>query len=202
MHKIAVLVSGGGTNLQAIIDEVELGNIPCKIECVISDRQGAYGIERAKKHGIDTYIVDRKIHKGNVSDEILKIVDGKVDTIVLAGFLSIIKGDMISKFKNRIINIHPSLLPLFGGKGMYGIKVHEAAIEQGVRKSGCTVHLVDEGTDTGAIILQRAVEVNEWDSPEDLQQKVLKEEYKALPQVVKWMAEEKVLVDGRSVVIK
>lgn len=149
MFKIAVLVSGGGSNLQSIIDKIEEGYIKnCKIEMVIGDRPNIYGIERAEKKGIKTLTLDRKIYKNNLSNKISECLYGKVDLIVLAGWLSILNGDLINKFENRIINIHPSLIPSFCGDGMYGIKVHQKALEYGVKVSGCTVHFVDEDTDS------------------------------------------------------
>lgn len=202
MFKIAVLVSGGGTNLQSIIDSVNNGYLgKCSIELVISDRSGVYALERAKQHNIDTCVIDRKIYKGTVSDEILKIVYGKVDLIVCAGWLSILKGDLISKLENRIINIHPSLIPAFCGDGMYGIKVHEKAIEYGVKVSGCTVHFVDSGTDSGPIIIQKTVPVYAEDSAEILQKRVLEQEHIALSEAIKFISEGKVKVKGRKVFI-
>lgn len=190
MYKIAVLVSGGGTNLQAVIDSIENGFLDnCSIECVISDNPKAYGIERAKNKDIKTYILDKKVYKDKLCDEILSILEDKVDLIVLAGWLSILKGNLLDKFKNRIINIHPSLIPSFCGKGMYGIKVHEKALEYGVKISGCTVHFVDEGTDTGSIIIQKAVEIKEDDTAESLQKRVLVEEHKALSEAIKLLAQ-------------
>lgn len=200
MFKIAVLISGGGTDLQSIIDAIENKEIVgAEIAAVISDKKGAFGIERAEKHGIKTYVFDRKEYKGKVSDEVLNLLRGKVDLIVLAGFLSIINGDLLHEFKDKIINIHPSLIPSFCGNGMYGLKVHEKAIEYGVRISGCTVHFVDEGTDTGAIILQKAVEVLDDDTAETLQKRILVEEHKLLPRAVKLLVEGKVKKAGRRV---
>lgn len=203
MFKIAVLISGGGTDLQSIIDAIENKEIVgAEIAAVISDKKGAFGIERAKKHGIKTYVFDRKEYKGRVSDEVLNLLRGKVDLIVLAGFLSILNGDLLHEFKDKIINIHPSLIPSFCGNGMYGLKVHEKAIEYGVKISGCTVHFVDEGTDTGAIILQKAVEVLDEDTAETLQKRVLVEEHKLLPMAVKLIAEGKINKVGRHVSLK
>jgi phosphoribosylglycinamide formyltransferase-1 len=203
MFKIAVLISGGGTDLQSIIDAIENNEIVgAKIEAVISDKKGAFGIERAEKHGIKTYVFDRKEYKGRVSDEVLNLLRGKVDLIVLAGFLSILNGDLLHEFKDKIINIHPSLIPSFCGNGMYGLKVHEEAIEYGVKISGCTVHFVDEGTDTGAIILQKAVDVLDDDTAETLQKRILVEEHKLLPKAVKLLAEGKVEKTGRRVILK
>ncbi|MCX7885599.1 MAG: phosphoribosylglycinamide formyltransferase [Caloramator sp.] len=200
MLKIAVLISGGGSNLQSIIDAVENKEILCSIECVISDRE-AFGIKWAKEHKIKTFILDRKIYGDTLSDEILKIVEGRVDLIVLAGYLSILKGDILKKFKNRIINIHPSLIPSFCGPNMYGIKVHEAAIEYGVKVSGCTVHFVDEGTDTGPIILQRTVEVYPNDDAKTLQQRILTQEHRAIIDAIDLISKGLVKIDGRRVII-
>ncbi len=203
MLNIAVLVSGGGTNLQSIIDSIEDGYLKdVKIKYVISDKEGAYGIERAKSHNIKTTAFDRKIYKREISNKIYEVLKDEVDLIVLAGYLSIIDSPLIEGFKDRIINIHPSLIPSFCGKGMYGLKVHEAAIKYGVKVSGCTVHFVDEDTDTGAIILQNVVKVNGEDTPEELQKRILVEEHKALPLAIKLISENKVIVENRKVVIK
>lgn len=199
MFKLAVLVSGGGSNLQAIIDSIKDGKLNCKIEMVISDREGAYGLERARINNIPAYLVDRKIYGSETSDKIYELLNGKVDLIVLAGFLSILKGDLIAEFKNRIINIHPSLIPAFCGNGMHGMNVHRSAIEYGVKFSGCTVHFVDEGTDTGPIILQKVVPVYDEDTPEILQKRILVEEHKALPEAIGMMAEGKIKVNDRKV---
>lgn len=200
MLKIAVLISGGGSNLQSIINNIKKGYMDCSIEYVISDREGAYGIERAKKAGITSIVFDKKTF-GNISDNIYQIISGRVDYIVLAGFLSILNGDLIREFKNRIINIHPSLIPSFCGPGMYGINVHKKALEYGVKVSGCTVHFVDEGTDTGPIILQKAVQVFDGDTPESLQSRVLEQEHTALSEAIKLIAENRIKIDGRKVCI-
>ncbi|SHH12188.1 phosphoribosylglycinamide formyltransferase [Clostridium grantii] len=197
MFKIAVLVSGGGSNLQSIIDSIENGYLNCCVEYVISDKKGIYALERAEKHNIKNMALDKKELGANLSDEILKIIDGKVDLIVLAGYLSILKGELLNKFKNKIINIHPALIPSFCGAGMYGIKVHQKAIEYGVKIAGCTVHFVDEGTDTGIIILQKAVEVKDSDNAEELQQRVLVQEHIALPEAIKLISENRILIEGR-----
>jgi phosphoribosylglycinamide formyltransferase 1 len=201
LFKIAVLISGSGSDLQSIMDGIESGHIKASIEMVISDRKDAYGIERAKSRGINTYVFDRSVYGKNVSSEVLKLIDGEVDLVVLAGFLSILQDDIIRKFKDRIINIHPSLIPAFCGKGMYGMKVHESAIEYGVKVSGCTVHFVDEGTDSGAIICQKVVPVYPGDTAKALQQRILVEEHKVLPEVVKLISEGRVRVEGRKVFI-
>lgn len=199
MFKIAVLVSGSGSNLQSIIDSINSGKLSCEIEMVISDREGAYGLERAKQNNIKSYVVDRKLYKASLSDEILKLVKGRVDLIVLAGFLSILKGEIMEEFKNRIINIHPSLIPSFCGNGMHGINVHRSAIEYGVKFSGCTVHFVDEGTDTGPIILQRVVPVYDDDTPESLQKRILIEEHIALPMAIDIISRGNIKINGRKV---
>lgn len=198
MFKIAVLVSGGGTNLQSIIDAVENGDLDCKIEMVISSKEGAFGIERAKKHGILTHVISRKEFGANQSDKILELVDGKVDLIVLAGYLSILEGKILDKFSNKIINIHPSLIPSFCGASMYGLKVHEAAIKKGVRYSGCTVHFVNNEVDGGAIILQEAVPVYFEDDAETLQKRILVKEHLLLPKAIKLISQNKVnIIENR-----
>lgn len=203
MYKIAVLISGGGTNLQSIIDKVKSGYLDCKIEIVISDNEKAYGIERAKENDIYAVALEKKQYGDKLSDEILKVSEEKnIDLIVTAGFLSILKGNLLRKFKNRIINIHPSLIPSFCGKGMYGLNVHKSAIEYGVKVSGCTVHFVDEGTDTGPIIIQKSVPVFAEDTAEALQKRVLEKEHEALPEAIKLIAEDKVRVHERKVIIE
>ena len=199
MFKIAVLVSGGGTNLQSIIDAVKVGELDCKIEMVISSKSYVYALERAKEAGIDTYVVSKKEYGENQSNRILELTEGKVDLIVLAGYLSILDGEILDKFKNRIINIHPSLIPSFCGPKMYGLHVHEAAIKKGVKVSGCTVHFVNNEVDGGAIILQEAVPVYFEDSAEDLQKRILVKEHMLLPKAIKLISEGKVnVIDGRS----
>lgn len=184
MFKIGVLVSGGGSNLQSIIDKSKSGELQCKVEVVIGDRE-CYGVERAKEAGIDGYTLDRKVLKKELCREIDKIVSERgIDLIVLAGFLSIIDEEFVNKWKGRIINIHPSLLPKFGGPGMYGIRVHEAVLKARETESGCTVHYVDTGVDSGEIIAQKRVKVLEGDTPEILQQRVLVKEHKLLPESI------------------
>lgn len=200
MYKIAVLTSGSGSNLQAIIDNISSGYLNCSIEAVIADRQGCYSIDRANNNNIKTHILDRKILGESLSEEILDLLVGKVDLIVLAGFLSILKGEILREFRHRIINIHPSLIPAFCGNGMHGINVHKSAIEYGVKFSGCTVHFVDEGCDTGPIILQRVVEVLDDDTPESLQKRILIEEHKALPMAIKYLESGNIRVEGRRVI--
>lgn len=203
MFKIAVLASGGGSNLQSIIDSIKNGYLKdvC-IEYVVTDKEDAFALKRAEAFNIKTMTFNRAKFKDDLSDKIYEVLKDKVDLIVLAGFLSIIRGKIVEEFKDRIINIHPSLIPSFCGKGMYGLKVHQAAIEYGVKVSGCTVHFIDEGTDTGAIILQKTVEVHSGDTSESLQKRILVEEHSALPEVIKLISEGKVKVHGRKVTIK
>jgi len=203
LFKIAVLASGGGSNLQSIIDSIDNGYLKdVSIEYVITDREDAFALKRAEAFNIKTMTFNRAQFKDDLSGKIYEVLKDKVDLIVLAGFLSIIKGKIVEEFKNRIINIHPSLIPSFCGKGMYGLKVHQAAIEYGVKVSGCTVHFIDEGTDTGAIILQKVVEVHSDDTSESLQKRILVEEHSALPEVIKLISDGKVQVNGRKVIIK
>jgi phosphoribosylglycinamide formyltransferase 1 len=200
--RLAVLISGGGSNLQSIIDSIKNNELQCSIEYVISDRAAAFGLERAWANGIKCCILDRKEFGSELSDTILKRVEGKVDLIVMAGFLSILKGELLKMYKNKIINIHPSLLPCFCGNGMYGIKVHKNVIASGVKLSGCSVHFVDEGTDSGPIILQKAVPVYFEDTPETLQERILIEEHKLLPQAIQLISQDKVQVVGSKVKIR
>lgn len=193
MLNVLVLVSGGGTNLQAIIDAVEAGEITnTKITGVISNNKNAYALERAKKHGIKNLCISPKQFgtREEFNQKFLETVEGmKPDLIVLAGFLVVIPPEMIQKYRNRIINIHPSLIPAFCGTGFYGLRVHEAALSRGVKVTGATVHFVDEGTDTGPIILQKAVEVRPDDTPEVLQRRVMEQaEWKILPRAVDLIA--------------
>ena len=192
MFKIAVLASVGGTDFQSIIDALENKELNIKIEMLIASKDNIYAIERAKKHGIETHVVTRKEYKEESSDKILELVKDKVDLIVLAGFLSILDGKILDEFENRIINIHPSLIPSFCGPGMYGLKVHEAAIEYGVKYSGCTVHYVNSKVDGGAILLQEAVPVYFEDNAETLQKRILEKEHILLPKAIKLISEGKV----------
>ena len=207
MLNVVVLVSGGGTNLQAIIDAVENGTITnTKIAGVISNNKNAYAHERAKKHGIANCCISPKdyANRATFNQKFLEKMDElNPDLIVLAGFLVVIPPEMIEKYRNRIINIHPSLIPSFCGTGYYGLKVHEAALARGVKVVGATVHFVDEGTDTGPIILQKAVEVEEGDTPEVLQRRVMERaEWKILPKAIDLIANGKVKVeDGRTHII-
>ena len=196
MLRIAVLVSGGGSNLQAIIDGVKDGSLDCEIKYVIADSEKAYGLERARINGIEAISFDRKEYKREISNKILELIKNKVDLIVLAGYLSILDGEILKEFRNRIINIHPSLIPSFCGGGMYGIKVHEAAIKKGVKYSGCTVHFVNEEVDGGEILLQKVVPVLEEDTPKDLQERILIEEHRILPEAIKLISEGKVKIEN------
>lgn len=203
--RIGVLISGGGTNLQALIDNIEKGFINGEIVVVISDKKGAYGIERAKKHGIRAIEIDKR--EFDAKDAFMKAIikeleNNDVELVVLAGFLSILSQDFIDRYRNRIMNIHPSLIPAFCGKGYYGQRVHKAVLEYGAKVSGATVHFVDEGADTGPIILQEAVKVEDDDTPESLAARVLNVEHKLLPQAVKLYCEGRLIVEGRKVRIR
>ena len=203
MFRIAVMVSGGGTNLQAIIDAISSGKITdTEIGVVISNNADAYALTRAKNAGIPAVCVSRKEipDRAAYNQTLIKAVDdANVDLVVLAGFLVVIPEEMIRKYRNRIINIHPSLIPSFCGTGYYGLKVHEGALARGVKVSGATVHFVDEGTDTGPIIMQKAVEVKDDDTPEVLQRRIMEEaEWVLLPQAIDLIAHQKVeVVDGK-----
>jgi phosphoribosylglycinamide formyltransferase-1 len=192
------LVSGGGTDLQSVIDAVESNYMNVKIEMVIGSRDNIYALERAKKHNIDTFVVNRREYGEESSNKILELTKGKVDLIVLAGFLAILDGEILKEFDNRIINIHPSLIPSFCGPGMYGLKVHEAVIKSGVRFSGCTVHFVNSEVDGGAILLQEVVPVYFEDDAETLQKRILEKEHEILPKAIKLISENKIrVIDGR-----
>ena len=186
MLNIAVLVSGSGSNLQAIIDEMEKGEINGKIVTVVSNKEGVYAIERAKNHNIPNKVIISKGNDNFCDELLLHLRENKVDLIVLAGFLYILKGDILKEYSDRIINVHPSLIPSFCGDGFYGLKVHEEALNYGVKVTGATVHYVNEITDGGKIILQKSVDIKEGDTPEILQRRVMEEaEWKILPQAVK-----------------
>lgn len=206
MLKIAVLVSGGGTNLQAIMDAIETGTISnTKIEVVISNNKNAYALERARQKEIEALCISPKDYESRMefNREFLQKLDKyEVDLVVLAGFLVVIPEEMIAKYRNRIINIHPSLIPSFCGTGYYGLKVHEAVLNRGVKITGATVHFVDEGTDTGPIILQKAVAVESEDTPEVLQRRVMEQaEWKILPEAINLIANGKVSVENGHVKI-
>lgn len=183
MYKLAVLVSGGGTNLQAIIDAVDTKNLNCQIVAVIADRE-CFGLERGKLAQIPTFLVNRKEYSHQLSQEIDKLLPEDCDLIVLAGFLSILNHDFIAKWNNKIINIHPSLLPKHGGAGMWGLKVHQAVIDSGDSESGCSVHYVDGGIDSGGVIAQSRLQLSLDDTAESLQKKVIQLEHKLLVDVI------------------
>lgn len=190
MKRIGVLISGGGTNLQALIDKQGTVIKSGKIVCVCSNSAGAYGLERAKKAGIPTKVIRKNADCGGDIDEFSRQIchymkEMQVDIIVLAGFMAIFGGELLKEYSGRIINIHPSLIPSFCGKGMYGLKVHEAALSYGVKVTGATVHLVNEIVDGGKILMQKAVEVQDGDTPEILQRRVMEQaEWIILPQAV------------------
>ncbi len=205
--RVLVCVSGGGTNLQAIIDAKEAGKLEnAELVRVISNKAGAYALERAEKAGVEGVCVAPKDFPDRAAfhKAFLDAVDeAKPDLIVLAGFLVVLPEEMISRYRNRIINIHPSLIPSFCGTGFYGLKVHEAALSRGVKVTGATVHFVDEGTDTGPIILQKPVMVEEGDTPEILQRRVMEEaEWLLLPRVIELIAEGRVSMDEGKVLIR
>lgn len=201
---IGVLVSGSGSNLQAVIDAIEAGEINARIAVVISDKEGVFALQRAKNHGIKGICIARK-GKSNktLNDEILCVLEEHgVDMVVLAGFLSILNERFVKRYTNAIINIHPSLIPSFCGPGYYGHKVHQAAIDCGVKLSGATVHFVDEGTDTGPIVMQDCVNVYADDDADTLAARVLKVEHKILPKAIALFTQGKIKVDGRKVFIE
>ena len=206
MLRVGVMVSGGGTNLQAILDAIDSGKITnAKVEVVISNNPGAYALERARDHGIEAVCISPKSFesRADFNEAFLKKTDEyDLDLIVLAGFLVVIPEMMIRKYRNRIINIHPSLIPSFCGTGYYGLKVHEGVLNRGVKVTGATCHFVDEGTDTGPIILQKAVEVKNGDTPKILQQRVMEEaEWIIMPKAIDLIANGKVkVVDGKAIV--
>lgn len=207
MKNIVVLVSGGGTNLQALIDASERGEIENgRISCVVSSNPNAYAIERAKKHNIDYAVIRRKDYESLDSyDEALiaLLLEKKADLVVLAGFMTILGDKVIKQFENRMINIHPSLIPSFCGAGFYGLKVHEAALARGVKVTGATVHFVNEICDGGPIILQKAVEISNDDTAETLQRKVMEQaEWKILPKAVSLFCSEKISMQGGRTIIK
>ncbi len=201
MLNIAVFVSGGGTNLQALIDAENRGEIKNgKITFVLASNENAYALERAKKAGIETAVVSRKSFetKQDYDKSVLEVLDGKnIDLIVLAGFLSILGSDLIKKYENKIINVHPSLIPMFCGDGFYGKKVHTAVLNSGVKVTGATVHFVNEITDGGAIILQKAVPVEQGDDEDILQYRVMRSaEWEILPKAVSLFCQGKIKING------
>ena len=201
MLKLLVCVSGGGTNLQAILDAVDAGKITnARVEAVISNNAGAYALERAKAKGIPAYCISPKQYENREAFNralTQKALELSPDLIVLAGFLVAVPEEMIRAFENRIINIHPSLIPSFCGVGYYGLHVHEAALLRGVKVTGATVHFVDCGMDTGPILLQKAVEIRQGDTPESLQRRVMEEAaWQILPRAIDLIANGRVAIEG------
>ncbi|MDD6621010.1 MAG: phosphoribosylglycinamide formyltransferase [Eubacteriales bacterium] len=203
MMNIAVLVSGGGTNLQALIDAEKRGDIKNgKITCVISSNPNAYALERAKQNGIKTRVLVRKdyddVHKYS-ADMRDALLEEKADLVVYAGFMTILDEQVVKAFPNKMMNVHPALIPSFCGKGFYGLHVHEAVLESGVKLTGATVHFVTEECDGGPIILQRAAEVKAGDTPETLQKRVMEEcEWKILPQAVSLFCQGRIKINGKT----
>lgn len=195
MLNIGVLISGGGTNLQAIIDECEAGKINGNVKIVISNKEDAFGLERARKHNIEA--VFQKDEKKII--ETLK--ENNIDLVVLAGYLKIISPNFVNEFRNKMINIHPSLIPAFCGKGYYGQKVHQGVLDYGAKVTGATVHFVDEGADTGAIIMQDTVAVLDNDDASSLAKRVLEVEHRILKESIKMFCENKLSIQGRRVFI-
>lgn len=204
--KIAVLVSGGGTNLQALIDAEARGELGCgKITLVVASKPGVYALERAKNHGIKSLVLARRDYE-SIADYSRALADAlteeQADLVVLAGFLTIIDEQVYERFPNKILNVHPALIPSFCGKGYYGLHVHEAALEKGVKVSGATVHIVTPECDAGPIVLQKAVEVREDDTPETLQRRIMEEaEWQILPRAVRLFCDGRITVDGNKVKI-
>ena len=200
MLKVAVLVSDSGSNLQSILD---YGQASFKVEMVIGSKEGIYALERAKNKNIPTYVVSKEEYGSEISNKILELTKNRVDLIVLAGYLSILDGDILKEFKDKIINIHPSLIPSFCGDKMHGIHIHNAVKACGVRFTGCTVHFVNEKVDGGAIILQEVVPVYFDDTAEDIQKRVLVEEHKLLPKAIDLISKDKIeIIDGRVNILK
>jgi phosphoribosylglycinamide formyltransferase-1 len=205
--KIAVLVSGGGTNLQALIDAEKRGELGCgKISLVIASKPDVYALERAKANNIESMVLARKDYAdiAAYSKALADTLEQKgTDLVVLAGFLTIIDEQVYERFPNKILNVHPALIPSFCGKGYYGLRVHEAALEKGVKVSGATVHIVTPECDAGPIVLQKAVAVKEDDTPETLQRRIMEEaEWKILPEAVKLFCEDRIRVENNKVYIK
>jgi phosphoribosylglycinamide formyltransferase len=204
VKKIAVFASGSGSDFQSVIDENEREPF-CEISLLVASKEGIYALERAKAHNIEAIVRSKKDFPSNeeMFEDIIRELNARnIDFVVLAGYLNMIAENFVKAFPDRIINIHPSLIPSFCGKGYYGLNVHRAALEYGVKISGCTVHFVDEHYDSGAIILQRCVPVLEDDTPETLQARVLEEEHRALPEAVRLLATGKVRKEGRKVIIR
>ena len=204
LNRIAVFVSGGGSNFQAILDQISAGRISGEVVLVISDKPSAYALTRAQNAGIETWAYEKRQYtKPELEQKICDILEEyQVDFCVLAGYLSILGASVIRKYPNKIINIHPSLIPSFCGMGFYGKHVHQGVLDYGAKVSGATVHFVDEGADTGPIILQESVKVMEDDDAQSLADRVLTVEHKLLPEAVRLMCEDAIQVNGRKVTIK
>ncbi len=207
MIKVAVLVSGGGTNLQALLDAKADGQLPlADFTCVISNRKKAYGLERAKQAGVEAIYLPTVAYENREDYHIALrdlLLEKEIDLIVLAGYLVVLGKPVIDAFPGRILNIHPSLIPSFCGDGFYGLKVHEEVLRRGVKVTGATVHFVDDGTDTGPIVLQKAVEVKQEDTPEILQKRVMEEaEWKLLPMAVRLFSEGRLKIENHVVTIE
>lgn len=202
---IGVLVSGGGTNLQAIIDNIENKTINGQIKLIVSNREDAYGLVRGQNHKIESLFIDRKQFASEVEFNIKIIEEFKkrhIELIVLAGYLKVLSKDFINEFHNKIINIHPSLIPSFCGPGYYGRRIHEEVLKYGVKYTGVTVHLVDEGTDTGPIILQEVIPVEDADTVESLSKKVLEIEHKILVKAIKLYCDNSLEIEDRKVCVR
>ncbi len=205
MKRLAIFVSGSGSDMQSVIDGIERKEIDAEIVLVVASKPGIYAIERAEKYGIPHEIYCKKDYdslEGMYERLIARLKALDVDYVLLAGYLTILTPNMIQAFPNRIVNIHPSLIPAFCGKGFYGLKVHQAAIDYGVKLTGVTVHFVDEGADTGCIIAQEAVSVKSTDTAEELQKRVLEVEHRLLPEVMALICRDKVHIEGRKVSIE
>ena len=195
MLNIGVLISGGGTNLQAIIDETKSGGINGTVKLVISNKENAYGLERARNHNIKA-ICEKD------EDKIIEVLkENEIELVILAGYLKIVSPKLVNEYRNKIINIHPSLIPAFCGKGYYGEKVHQGVIDYGAKVTGATVHFVDEGADTGPIIMQKTVEVKQDDDIKKLAKRVLEVEHEILTKSISMFCENKLTVNGRRVYI-
>lgn len=204
LKRIAVFVSGGGSNFQAVLDKINAGEIAGRVVLVISDNTAAYALERARQAGIETFSYEKRQYtKPELEQKLCNLLDEhSVDFCVLAGYLSILGASVVRKYQNKIINVHPSLIPAFCGMGFYGKRVHQGVLDYGTKVSGATVHFVDEGADTGPIILQDSVKVLEEDDAQSLAARVLTVEHKLLPEAVKLMCEDRIIVDGRRVTIR
>ena len=202
---LAVLASGGGTNLQAIIDAVEKGELSAEVKIVISNNSKAFALERARKHNIQALHLSHKqfATSEEFDDKLLAVLkENQIDMILLAGYMKILSPIIIQAYRHRILNIHPALLPHFGGPGMYGIHVHEAVIKSGVKISGVTVHIVDEAYDHGAIVMQKAVEVKDDDTPESLAERVLKVEHQTYKEAIQLFAEDRIDIKDNRIFVR